>query len=84
MNLHLHLIDATGRHFVFDISARPVTILVKSTTYVFDGKDNDLQEKFVQLYQKLLVEKNSLCVTTDDNSIMLHADQITGIQMRRE
>lgn len=84
MNFHLHLIDATGRHFVYDISARPVTMLVKNTSFVFNGQDNDLQEKFIQLYQKLMVEKNSLCVTTGDNNIMLHADQITGIQLRRE
>lgn len=84
MNYHLHLIDATGRHFVFDISHQPVTMLVNSHTFVFDGRDNDLQEQFVQLYQKLMVDKSSLCVTTPDNNIMLHSDQITGIQLRRE
>jgi len=80
----LHLIDTVGRHYVFNIDQEPITMLVNQDQFVWTGKDNNLQDKFVDLYRKLMVERNSVCVLTPNNMIMIHSDQITGIQLRYE
>jgi hypothetical protein len=80
----MRLIDSTGRHYLFNIELEPITVYVNKEQYVWNGRDNNLQDKFQDMYEKLMVGKQSLCVITRENCIMLHADQITGIQLRRE
>ena len=77
----LHVIDTSGRHYVFNISRTPLTMLVNKEQFVWNGLDNDLHSKFVDLYHKLMVEKQSVCVITQNNSLMMSSSQITGIQL---
>lgn len=80
----LHLVDASGRHYVFNISQEPLVMFINQEQMIWSGQDNNLQAKFVDMYHKLMVEKQSLCVLTPNHSIMLHADKITGIQLKYE
>jgi hypothetical protein len=80
----LHLIDATGRHYVFNIDQAPITMLVNQDQFVWNGNDNNLHGKFVDLYHRLMVEKQSICVMTPSNSLMLGSDKIAGVQLSRD
>ena len=80
----LHLIDATGRHYVFNIDQEPITMLVNQDQFVWNGNDNNLHGKFVDLYNRLMVEKQSICVMTLSNSLMLGSDKIAGVQLCRD
>lgn len=80
----LHLIDTTGRHYVFNIDVQPLTMFVNQEQFVWSGRDNNLHDKFVDLYRKLMVEKQSICLLTPTNSIMMSSDQITGIQLTHD
>ena len=80
----LHVIDTSGRHYVFNISQTPLTMLVNQEQFVWNGLDNDLHSKFVDLYHKLMVEKQSICVITQNNSLMISSSQITGIQLTHD
>lgn len=80
----LHLIEQTGRHYVFNLDIEPVTMYVNEEKFVWSGQDNNLQEKFVEVYKKLLVEKQALCVITPRNCVMLSSDQLIGLQLQYE
>ena len=80
----LHLIEQTGRHYVFNLDQEPVTMFVNDEKFIWSGQDNNLQEKFVEVYKKLLVEKQALCVITSGNCVMLSSDQLIGLQLRYE
>jgi hypothetical protein len=80
----LHVIDTTGRHYVFNIDQEPLTMLVNQDQYVWSGRDNNLHNKFVDLYHKLIVEKQPVCVLTPTNSLMISSSQITGIQLTQD
>lgn len=80
----LHLIDTTGRHYVFNIDREPLIMMVNKEQFVWNGRDNNLHDKFVELYQKLMVERQSICVLTPTNSLMISSDQITGIQLTHD
>lgn len=80
----LHLIDTTGRHYVFNIDREPLTMIVNQDQFVWTGRDNNLHDKFVDLYRKLMIEKQSICVLTPNNSLMLSSNQITGIQLTHD
>jgi hypothetical protein len=59
-------------------------MFVNQDQFVWSGRDNNIEDKFLDLYRKLMVEKQSVCVMTPGHSIMLHGDKLTGIQMRME
>jgi hypothetical protein len=80
----LHLIEQTGRHYVFNLHQEPVFMYVNEEKIVWTGHDNNLQEKFVEVYKKLLVEKLPVCVITSQNCVMLSSDQLIGLQLRYE
>ena len=81
MKFNLHLIDSTGRHYVYDLTQQTLEIYVNKDPFIFPAGHNNVQQKFLELYQEVLIEKKALCVLTPESCVMLHADQIVGAQL---
>jgi hypothetical protein len=81
MNYNLHLIDCTGRHYVFDLNKQSLEIHINNDQIFLHAGDNNVQQKFLDIYKQVLINKNSMCVLAPNSCVMLHADQIVGAQL---
>ena len=81
MNYNLHLIDCTGRHYVFDLNKQSLEIHINNDQIFLHAGDNNVQQKFLDIYKQVLINKNSMCVLSPNSCVMLHADQIVGAQL---